>query len=122
MLYLIEYIGSQIPEPRFFPTDEEMNACGDIIIADEFYSLVESDDEAALLETIGRYPALTVTEPGDGRYIGAGGDEVYVLNGRLVEAEELFEGLGLCPADFVGDAATWDDVDLCEVWDRIPAY
>ena len=81
----------------------------DFHIADEGWTLVEAEYQA-IAQIVRAYPGWRVMIPRDGKWIGAGGNHVYVVNARVTDdAGELYDALGLKPAMF--DATSWDEVD-----------
>lgn len=121
-LWYVGYTGPQVPDPAFFPSDEEWEAAGlEIVWADQFGVIVRGDREAAE-RVIENYPYQTLYgTPATGRWVFEGGDELYILNGEIVEdPESLWEGCGLRPQDF--GAESWEEVDSSEVWDQIPVF
>ena len=122
-LWVVEYRSHNVPEPRFFPDWEALQERGvlDIIASDVFWIVVEADYND--LESIIRdYSYLKVAgHPADGRWVDAGGGEVYILDGQVVDsAVELWEGLEMRPETFGGK--TWADVDEDVVWGYAPTF
>jgi hypothetical protein len=109
-LWVVEFRpgnASVIPSPELTPDYEDDI---EIIVADQFFSVVEAEYEQ-LNRIVSDYAYCRITgQPADGRWIGEGGDEVYIHNATILETEEeLWNALGLKPQDFGGE--TWDEVD-----------
>lgn len=105
-LWVIEYRGNGDihPAPEF---DEDK-----VIVADTDFTVVAGDmaQVEAVLRDTGNPRWRLRGHPADGRWIGAGGDEVYIVNCRVYKNErEAWDALGLKPQDFGGE--TWQDVD-----------
>jgi len=117
-LWVIEWKGNQnvIPSPECPDLDDL-----EVVVADLFFAVINASYdqvEAAVRD----FPYWRIVgQPADGRWVSEGGDEVYILNGEVVEKpEELWEGLGLTPQDFGGES--WDQVDEDIVWDQVPSF
>jgi hypothetical protein len=91
------------------PSVEEIEGAGaTYLVADEFV-LVEGE-YMALDAMLRGHPGWRLMVPRDGKWIGAGGQAVYVVNAHVTEdARDLYAALGLTPQMF--DAESWDDVD-----------
>jgi len=108
-----------VPEPRFFPDYEAEGI--DVVVADQFTAVVVA--EYNHLEAVLRpYPyCQNVGQPANGRWVGEGGDEVYIHNAQLLGSEEeLWEALGLKPQMFGGES--WGDVHRDVVRDQVPTF
>ena len=93
----------------------------DVAVAREFFAVVAAD-YANLDAVLRRHPHVRLAgHPADGRWIDQSGREVYILNGEVVPTrEDLWEGLGLKPADF--DAEDWSKVDDDLVWSQVNTF
>ena len=119
MMLLVHYIGRDVPAPRFFPDWEAEGI--EVVVADQFFTIVDGDpDEVRRIAD--RYPYITVAgEPADGCWVAESGSEVYISEGSLLEHEwQLWEALGLRPADFGGQ--TWHDLNEEAVRARVPTF
>ena len=93
----------------------------DIVVFREFFAVVAAD-YANLDAVLRRHPHVRLAgHPAGGRWFDRDGREVYILNGEVVPTrEDLWEGLGLKPADF--DAETWDEADEDLVWSQVNTF
>jgi len=109
-LWVVEFRPGQsgiVPEPRFWPDFEKEGI--EVIVADQFFAVVVAEYDH--LNRIIASPYLKIAgHPADGRWIGEGGETVYIIDGRVVDDEwEAWDALGLRPETF--GAETWHDVD-----------
>ena len=105
---------SVIPSSAFTPDLDHL----DVLVADQFFALIRGS-HAEIETTFSAYPYWrNAGHPKDGRWVGEGGDEIYVSGGSVVTARQLWADLGLEPGQFGAD--TWDDVDEDIVWDSVP--
>ena len=95
MLVLEIYFGEDLPDPGFFPDTEDLEESDDLVVlaADRSYSLYEATERGyrKLLKRMKENPYSVVftTKVEDGRYVSEGGDEVYVLGGKVVDEREF---------------------------------
>ena len=91
------------------PSVEEIEDAGATYLAGDGFSLVEGE-HMALEAMLRDHPGWRLMIPRDGKWVGAGGDHVYVVSARTTEdIRELYDALGLAPAMF--DAESWEEVD-----------
>jgi len=99
-LVLEIYLGEKLPDRLFLPDIDDLVESGDLVVlaADPGYSLYEATERGyrELRKRVGGNPYVVVTtKVKDGRYISQGGDEVYVLKGKVVDEREFIrEWLG----------------------------
>ena len=107
-LWVVEYIGRDVPQPRFFVDWEDIGV--EVIAADQFFTLVYGEYDV-IDRAVSEKPYQRLAgHPADGVCVSEGGDKVYVLNAHVVDTfAELADGLGLKPQDYGGE--TWDGVD-----------
>lgn len=119
-LWVVDFVGRDVPEPRTSPGLYAADGL-EVIVADTHWAVVKGTHDAAE-RAVSDFPYWRVTgHPADGRYIAAGGEEVYIHNGQLLDSErDLWEAMGLKPEDF--DGLTWDDVDDDVVRDAVPSF
>jgi len=109
-----------VPEPRFWP-DFDHDDTIQVVVADQFYALVYTDLDH-LQQVVRDFPYVRITgHPADGRWIGEGGEDLYIVDAKVIEDEwQAWEALGLRPQDF--GATTWHDVDDDVVRHALPTY
>jgi len=121
-LWVIEWSpgnANVIPSPKLCP---DLNSL-EVVVADEFFTVVEaSHDEVAT--AIRDFPYWrNAGHPADGRYVGSGGEELYILAGKVVTLPKLCDGLGLDLANFATeDEDTWEDIDPDILYNYIPTF
>jgi len=110
-----------VPSAKFFPDWEDYNI--EVIVADQFYAVVR-DDLDHLQSALRDFPYQHVGgHPADGRWVGEGGDEVFICDGRVVSLAELCDGLGFDIANFATEPGQdWDDIDEAILYDQIPSF
>jgi len=121
-LWVIEYRPDRpdrVPQHSDWPDLEEQGI--EVIVADLLFQVVHADLET-LQAILKDYPYVQITgHPRSGRFLGAGGEEVYIVNGKVIDDEwEAWEQLGLTPQKFGADS--WYDVNRSDVLEQIPTY
>lgn len=119
-LWVIEWRpGNQsvIPSPELCPDLDDF----EVVVADPFFAVVNASYEQ-VEAAVRDFPYWQLTgQPADGRWVAESGDEVYILNGEIIEKQEkLWDGLGFRPETF--GAESWDQVDEDIVWDHVPSF
>ncbi len=112
--------------PSVIPSAENTPDWSDVggvesIVAEQFYTVLRG--ALGVIETTLRdYPYWRLAgHPADGRYVGEGGEQVYIVDGYIYNKEfEAWDALGLKPQDF--DANGWNDVDEDVVRASIPTF
>lgn len=116
-LWVIDFVGGGVPSAATSPEiPEDM-----FVVADTHFVVVEGS-HSQVENIIRDYPYWRNSgHPADGRWISAGGEEVYIANGRILNHErDLWNAMGLKPSTFGGK--TWDDVDYDVVRDHVPSF
>jgi len=80
-LYVVQFRGPDVPSPATSPEIPD----DAVIVADTHFSVVEAT-ASQVEQWISGFPYWkNAGHPSDGKWIGAGGDEVYIANGQVVQ-------------------------------------
>jgi len=104
-LYVIEFRGSDVPSYQTTPYIPE----DAIVVADTHFSVVEAT-ASQVEQWISGFPYWkNAGHPADGKWIGAGGDAVYIANGQVVQDPlDVLRALGINNDDIAPEY--YDDI------------